>query len=374
MEKATQTPTYPGAVMAAELRGPKLTVDDVRLAAKIVSGGLAGALLLLAGWYVLSLDGETTRSNSGLISRVLPVVVLLLSAAIASETKTLQTWISKTKSGLGKLENRLGKVLPTREAICNKRQMLRRVVDTAEDVLQVAARINSPDQFRTWSRLGELDEAVERLAELGEALKAATPKGSLPAAIEVHLREAELAYRDTLTPECISGAVVSYLKSYVGSETRSFWHRDLDVQAWGFFDLSLRFSCRSNLDWAMVNAWCVAGTKLFDPDYDETIETMTRRDKFLAWWNNPAEERPNSLPYDRILMHAPVVAYKAKAWRLEDTIQQYPISHTLFGIVESEGAPIEYVTKLWQDSIGPGGIGARVELKRIVNAARKIAR
>ncbi len=372
MDTINQTPTYLSAVKAAELRGPKLTADAVKIT--LISGllGLIAALASVLGWLIINVILTTDYSER--ISNPSALATLLALATVVPLVGLLPGLTSSIRTRFEKLENWLSTFLPTKESIVNKRRMLKQVVEVAEETLCVAAKIRRPNQFETWDRLGELDEAVEQLAQLGEALRAVRPKGTLPGPILAHVQAAEKAFFDTMTPDCISGAVVSYLSSYVEHDRRSIWHRDLDLTSWGFFDMSLRFSCRSNLDWAMVNTWYVAGSSFFDPSQDEAVETMTRQERFLSWWSNPADQRTSFLPYDRVLMHAPVVAYKAKAWKLEGNIHQYPINQTLSSIIDSSGAPIEYVTKLWQDSVGRFGLGTRIELKRIVNAARKIAR
>ena len=372
MDTLNQTPMYLSAMKAAELRGPKLTADAVKTTIILGLLGLTATLVYGIGWLII--DALKSVPGSERISNLSLLVPILVLTAVSPFVLALSNLVAGIRTSFDKLDTRLNKFLPTKESIVNKRKMLKQLVVTAEDVLKVAEKIRRTNQFKTWNRLSELDDAVERLAELGETLKAVKPKGTLPDPVFAHVQAAEQAFNDTMTPECISDAVVSYLTSYVEVDRRSIWHRDIDWTSWGFFDMSLRFSCRSNLDWAMVNTWYVAGSSLFDPSQDEDGETMTRQERFLSWWCNPAEQRPSFLPYDRILMHVPFVAYKVKAWKLEDSIQQYPINQTLVNIVDSNGAPIEYVTKLWQDSVGRLGIGTRIELKRIVNAARKIAR
>jgi len=264
-----------------------------------------------------------------------------------------------------------------------RRDALRCAVESAARVERLAARLHVEDQLAEWGSCSALDDGVEELVDAWRTMWMelrcpAAFSGPYPPAVLGYVRHVEQAFVAAMQPEIIASAVSRLLRTYVEKPGTVHWRKGKPgLYDSAFVGVALRFSCHSNLDWAMLHAWHLTGSDLLaatgkvdrlrDPDdLDESTHAV-----FLSWWDTPRENRDAHLPYDLMLLCAPVHVLAVRALELEKDGATYPVSLSLAPFTPVNGAPTEYVARLWQVAANTSKV-MRPDLDRIVAAARRL--
>ena len=267
---------------------------------------------------------------------------------------------------------------PHREQLLDQLEAERALVRQSSEILELTAKVTKPDALGTWGRLSELDLAIERIATEGQSLYSKCCRLDLPAEVRSYALDALEAYETVMTPSVISDAVRrftgAYHESKIGRWSRKYEPEDLAEP--GFIEMHLRVQCKSNLDWALLNEYYLAGSQTLDARTavpEEDPGTTSRQEFFLNWWRTGRERRLESLPFDLVLLYVPYCITKAQGWALEAEIGDYPVSLAPRTPVLPAGAPVEYVTKLWSNSSATWSASYK-PLDRVVSAARRITK
>lgn len=264
-----------------------------------------------------------------------------------------------------------------------RRDALRRAVESAARVERLAARLHVEDQLAEWGSCSALDDGVEELVDAWRTMWMelrcpAAVSGPYPPAVLGYVRYIEQVFVAAMQPDVIASAVSRLLRTYVEKPTTVHWRKGKPgLYDSAFVGVALRFSCHSNLDWAMLHAWHLAGSDLLttmgeaarSPDADDLAESTHAM--FLSWWDTPRESRDAHLPYDLVLLRAPVHVLAVRALELEKDGATYPVSLSLAPFTPVNGAPTEYVVRLWQVATNTSKM-MRPDLDRIVAAARRL--
>lgn len=282
---------------------------------------------------------------------------------------------------LGALRKSLGSF----DDLVARREALRAAVEAAASVERLAARLHVEDQLAEWGSCSALDDGVEDLVDVWRTMWMelrcpAAVSGPYPPGVLRYVQHVEEVFTAAMQPDVIASAVSRLLRTYV--EKPCMWHwrkKDPGLYDPAFVGAALRFSCRSNLDWAMLHAWHLTGSQMLavskhvdflrDPrDLAEEAHAV-----FLSWWDTPRHERDAHLPYDLVLLCAPVHVLAVRAIELEAEPAAYPVSLSLAPFTPANDAPTEYVIRLWQVATGTSRM-IRPDLDRVVAAARRLAR
>lgn len=363
------------AVMAAQIRVPRLTVERARLAtmATIVATTVLvnGVVASVGLSFLRARDGSAGIAIMATITVVQACLITLICAAVLTIDRHQPTWV---KAQQRRWTRFLERHLPTSAEFHARRATFHQAVEAAAEVLAITERLAQQDQFTQWRNLSEIDSAIELMVVHRSSMHT-HDLSDAPNAVLSYVNAAERRYDEAHTPQYLADVVTRYLGEYVERKRpRSHRLRDLDSSAWGFLDMSLRFNCKTNIDWVLINTWRVGDSEIFDARLRSDVEEQhSNLDTFRAWWSVPQEDRSTRLSYEKVLLHAPVVVYAATAWDLEEAVSGYPITNTSPNIATSNGAPIEYVSTLWRSAAEIARFG-NVDLDRIVRAARKITR
>jgi hypothetical protein len=264
---------------------------------------------------------------------------------------------------------------------------LHRVVEACVRLEEAAARFSLPDQLKTWGSLSALDDGIEDLVALHRQLwlevrNPETCSGIMPEAVADYVDYAAGSFHQTMHPKALAASVQGFMDKFLESDSAPRWHaRKLaEMGQMGFIESCPRFDIRSNIDWALANAWCISGHEhLAGGDYprgdfmDEEERIKTFQDAYMSWWDSSRETRSNSLSFDRVLLCAPAVLFIVRAVSCEPKGRQYPISTGSFAVVDITDAPVEYVKKLWESSQGTSSLERRT-LRTVVKAARLLGK
>lgn len=264
-----------------------------------------------------------------------------------------------------------------------RRAALISAVEAAARTERCATRFHVDDQLAEWGNCYSLDDGVEILMDERRALWAALRStaalsGPLPPDVLSYVKHVELAFIATMQPDVLASAASKLLRTYLDLPSTWHWRKGSpDLYYSAFVDVNLRFNCRSNLDWAMLNAWRLASSGLFAastaPDrLRDPIELSEEgHAAFLAWWDTPRKDRGISMPYEQVLLRAPVHVLAVRHPHTDVSGRPYPVSLLLAQSTPEDGAPPEYVVRLWQlASRQPQA--SRPGLARIVAAARRL--
>lgn len=264
-----------------------------------------------------------------------------------------------------------------------RRTALRCAVESAARAERLATRLHVEDQLAEWGSCSALDDGVEELVDAWRTMWMelrcpAAVSGSYPPAVLGYVQHVEQVFVAAMQPDVIASAVSRLLRTYVEKSGTVHWRKGKPgLYDSAFVGVVLRFSCHSNLDWAMLHAWHLAGSDLLaatrkvDRTLDADDLTESTHAVFLSWWNTPRESRDAHLPYDLVLLRAPVHVLAVRALELEKDDATYPVSLTLAPFTPVDDAPIEYVARLWQVAANTANT-MRPNLDRIVAAARRL--
>lgn len=264
-----------------------------------------------------------------------------------------------------------------------RRHRLQQVVETCVKLEEATARFALSDQLRTWGSLTALEDGIEDLVVLRRRLSLvvrdpATVTGPMPRAIADYVDYTDGLFHKTMHPKALAASVQGFMDGYLASATAPRWHaRKLaEMGQMAFVETCPRFDIRSNIDWVLANAWCVAGHEHLageDAPRGDLMDEIDRSEcvqaAYLSWWDHPRERRSSRLSFDRVLLCAPSALFVVRAVDHEPKDRQYPISIGTFAVVGDLDAPVEYVKKLWESTQG-ARYPERMSLRRIVNAAR----
>lgn len=336
------------------------------------------ALAMLMVFAVLVLSGGTFFAWFAARTLGASTPIELLVGALACVSLNITAKLSLEYAPLRRVFDSLG----TYEDMKKRRARLTNVVDLGSKLESAIMRFEQPDQLTAWGSLSALDDGIENLVALRqqfwlEIRNPETRSGTMPDEITEYIDFVDKSFHKAMHPNALAVAVQNFMLCFAQSNLVQRWQmsRLSDVHQLGFVEFCPRFDVRTNVDWAMLNAWCISGQEHLggsDPTdvfLDEAELVKLSRSAFLAWWDTPREKRRDRLVYDRVLVLAPAVVYSISADRLELESQDYPISSKQFSIVDATGAPVEYVQKLWETA-SAGYSDGRMQLRRVVHAAR----
>lgn len=326
----------------------------------------AGVLLWLAvpagAWLMVHKLGGTDAT------KIVAVVVSLVFVRIAIE-------VVLGGSGLDDCIEDLGTWSDYKE----RRNNLQLAVQAGSSVENLARRLTKPDSRGEWVSLDELDDGVEELVSRWDAVWSFVRKadsGDLPAGIIEYLRELQVVMATTLRPEIIAGAVERLMVGR-GKLVRG---AEAGLSGFVFAEVNLRTECRTNLDWAAVNAWCAAGKgHVRDAGYRPGGETSSGRVSqmleelagYLTWWSLPRGKRNTRFRDETVLLLAPAVVFEKNAGIGFKEYGLGPLTISHCATRSAENAPIEYVARLWEtypeNRVGEG------RLDRVVEASKKLS-
>jgi len=282
---------------------------------------------------------------------------------------------------LGSLRKSLGSF----DDLVARREALRAAVESAASVERLATRLHVKDQLAEWGSCSALDDGVEELVDAWRTMWVelrcpAAISSPYPPGVLRYLQHVEGVFTAAMQPDVIASATSRLLRTYAERPSTATWRKkDSGLYDSAFVGVALRFNCRSNLDWAMLHAWQLTGSPMlaaskrvnFLRDPRELAEEA--RAVFLSWWDTPRHGRDAHLPYDTVLLCAPMHVLAVRALDLEAEPAAYPVSLSLVPFTPVNGAPIEYVIRLWQVATGTSRM-IRPDLDRVVAAARRLAR
>jgi len=268
-----------------------------------------------------------------------------------------------------------------------RRQRLHKVVEACVRLEEATVKFSHSDQLVAWGSLSALDDGIEDLVARRRQLwlevrNPETRSGIMPEAVADYVDYADGLFHKTMHPKALAASVQGFLDKFLESDAAPRWHaRKLaEMGQMGFIDSCPRFDIRSNIDWALVNAWCISGHEhLAGGDFprgdfmDEEERIKTFQDAYMSWWDSSREQRSSSLSFDRVLLCAPAVLYIVRAVSCEPKGRDYPISTGSFAVVDETDAPVEYVKRLWESSQGTVSHERRT-LRAIVKAARLLGK
>jgi len=268
-----------------------------------------------------------------------------------------------------------------------RRQRLHRVIEACVRLEKATAKFSLPDQLVAWGSLSALDDGIEDLVAHRRQLwlevrNPETRSGIMPDAVADYVDYADGLFHKTMHPKALAASVQGFMDKFLESDAAPRWHaRKLaEMGQMGFIDSCPRFDIRSNIDWALANAWCISGHEhLAGGDFprgdfmDEEERIKTFQDAYMSWWDSSREQRSSSLSFDRVLLCAPAVLFIVRAASCEPKGRDYPISTGSFAVVDETDAPVEYVKRLWESSQGTDFLERR-SLRTIVKAARLLGK
>jgi len=279
----------------------------------------------------------------------------------------------------------LRKSLGSFDDMAARREALRAAVESAASVERLAARLHVEDQLAEWGSCSALDDGVEELVDAWRTMwmelrRPAAVSGPYPPGVLRYVQHVEGVFTAAMQPDVIASAVSRLLRTYVErSSTAPCRKEDSGLYDPAFVGVALRFNCRSNLDWAMLHAWHLTGSpmlaasKRVDFLRDPRDLAEEARAVFLSWWDAPRHGRVAHLPYDTALLYAPMHVLAVRATDLEAEPAAYPVSLSLAPYTPANGAPTEYMIRLWQVATGTSRM-IRPDLDRLAATARRLAR
>jgi len=268
-----------------------------------------------------------------------------------------------------------------------RRQRLHQVVEACVRLEEATVKFSLPDQLVAWGSLSALDDGIEDLVALRRQLwlEVRNPEarsGIMPEAVADYVDYADGLFHKTMHPKALAASVQGFMDKFLESDAAPRWHaRKLaEMGQMGFIEACPRFDIRSNIDWALANAWCISGHEhLAGGDFprgdfmDEEERIKTFQDAYMSWWDSSRETRSDSLSFDRVLLCAPAVLFIVRAVSCEPKGRQYPISTGSFAVVDITDAPVEYVKRLWESSQKTQSSQRRT-LRTVVKAARLLGK
>lgn len=272
--------------------------------------------------------------------------------------------------------------LGTFEDLEYRRLRLHKIVETCAKLEEATARFTLPDQLATWGSLSTLEDGIDDLVSLRrhlwmEVRDPVVCTGPMPSPVADYIDHADRLFHETMHPKVLAASVQRFLDGFLAADTAPRWQarRLAEIGQMGFVESCPRFDIRSNIDWVLANAWCVAGHEHLAGRDVPRGDLMDGQDEaecfqaaYLSWWDLPREKRSGQLSFDRVLLCAPAVLFAVRAVGPEPKGRQYPISTGSFAVVDEVDAPVDYVKRLWESAQG-ARYPERMSLRRIVKAA-----